>query len=314
MYRGLKVAVSIPAYNEELLITKTLSTLPEFVDYIYVTNDGSADLTLEVLTGLAEVDRRITVFDNDRNRGVGYSVVRGLKAAVEGDADLICVMAADAQCDPAYLAKMCDEVLDTHADYVKANRFTSLEALRQMPRFRRIGNIVITLINKFATGYYSIFDSQNGYGVFTRAILERLPFELIGERYDYENTLLLSLGVVDARVKDHPVPAVYGDEVSTIKLFPTVRRALSVCFAGFWRRIYFKYVVFNFHPLALFLFAGLTLAGLGTVFGLVLIVLRVVEGSPPTSGTVMLSVLPILVGFQLMLTAIIMDVNNEKRP
>jgi hypothetical protein len=77
-----------------------------------------------------------------------------------------------------------------------------------MPRFRRTGNIVVTLLNKFATGYYSIFDSQNGYGVFSRNALERIPFELIGERYDYENTLLLAMSVINGRIKDHPVPAV----------------------------------------------------------------------------------------------------------
>lgn len=314
MYRGLRVAVSIPAYNEELLIGKTIATMPDFVDYIIVTNDGSKDRTLEVLRGIAEDDKRLIVFDNDRNRGVGYSVVRGLKEALNLGADLACVMAADAQCDPGYLQKMCDEAIDTRADYVKANRFNNLTALRKMPTFRRVGNIVITLINKFATGYYSVFDSQNGYGVFKRATLEKLPFELIGERYDYENTLLLALGVIDARVKDYPVPAIYGDETSTIKLFPTIRRALSVLFVGFWRRVYFKYVVFNFHPLSLFLFGGMALATLGTAFGLYLAGIRIFVGDSPSSGSVMLSVLPVIVGFQLLLTAMIMDVNNEQRP
>jgi glycosyltransferase involved in cell wall biosynthesis len=314
MYRGQRVAVSIPAYNEQLLIGKTIATMPDFVDYIVVTNDGSKDRTLEMLRNIAEDDKRVIVFDNDRNRGVGYSVTRGLKHALELDADLICVMAADAQCDPNYLHKLCDEAIDTRADYVKANRFNNLTALRAMPTFRRLGNIVITLINKFATGYYSIFDSQNGYAVFKRATLEKLPFELIGERYDYENTLLLALGVIDARVKDYPVPAIYADETSTIKLFPTIRRALSVLFVGFWKRIYFRYIVFNFHPLALFLFGGMALVGLGVAFGLVLAYLRVFMGDPPSSGTVMLSVLPIVVGFQLLLSAMIMDVNNEQRP
>jgi hypothetical protein len=207
--------------------------------------------------------------------------------------DLVAVMAADAQCDPSYLEKMCDVLIDEKLDYVKANRYNNLDALRAMPTFRRIGNVVITIVNKFATGYYSIFDSQNGYGVFSLATLDRLPFELVGERYDYENTLLLAMSVSNARSKDHPVPAVYGDEVSSIKLLPTIYRALRVLFVGFWRRIYYKYVIFDFHPVALFLVGGLLLG---------------------TSGTVMLAVLPFLTGLQLLLTALILDVNNEKRP
>jgi glycosyltransferase involved in cell wall biosynthesis len=314
MYRGLRVAVAIPAYNEERLITKTIETMPDFVDCIVVTNDGSKDATLQVLTELAKVHPRLVVLDNDRNRGVGYSVVRGLKEAVARDMDLVAVMAADAQCDPSYLSKMCDVLIDEKLDYVKANRFNNLSALRAMPRFRRTGNIVVTLLNKFATGYYSIFDSQNGYGVFSRSALERLPFELIGQRYDYENTLLIAMSVINGRIKDHPVPAIYGDEVSTIPLVSTVTRALRVLFFGFWRRIYYKYVVFDFHPIALFLYFGLFLAGAGFLGGLALAYFRIFEGLTPSSGTVMLSALPMIIGLQMVLTALIMDVNNERRP
>lgn len=313
MYRGMRVAAVIPAYNEELLIAKAISELPDFVDLIVATNDGSTDRTLEILEQLAEENKKLVVLNNPRNRGIGYTIVRGLKEAVTRDADLVVPIAGDAQCDTSHLARMIDRLLDERLDYIKANRFNNLTALKAMPPFRRVGNVVITLINKFATGYYSIFDSQNGYGIFPRATLERLPFELIGERYDYENTLLLALGIINARIKDIPVPAIYGDETSTIKFFPTMRRALSVLFVGFWRRIYYKYVVFNFHPLALFLFGGLILTSLSVAFGLVLGYLRIFLGSSPSSGTVMLAVVPFLVGFQLLLSAIVMDVNNEGR-
>jgi len=314
MYRGFTVAVAIPAYNEERLITKTVETMPDYVDCVIVTNDGSTDSTLEVLNRLAEDNKKLVVLDNDQNRGVGYTVVRGLKEGRERRMDLVAVMAADAQCDPSYLEKMCDVLIDEKLDYVKANRYNNLDALRAMPAFRRIGNVVITIVNKFATGYYSIFDSQNGYGVFSLATLDRLPFELVGQRYDYENTLLLAMSVINARIKDHPVPAVYGDEVSSIKLLPTIYRALRVLFVGFWRRIYYKYVIFDFHPVALFLVGGLLLGTIGFAFGLVLAGLRIFAGDSPSSGTVMLAVLPFLTGLQLLLTALILDVNNEKRP
>ncbi len=314
MYRDRRVAIVVPAYNEQLLISKTVSELPDFVDLIIAVNDGSTDRTAEVLKDLQEAHKRLEVLDNGKNRGLGYSLVRGYKEALTRDVDIIGIVAGDAQCDPEYLYKMCDKLIDEDVDYVKANRFNNLEALKAMPPFRRIGNIVITLINKFATGYYSIFDSQNGYGVFRRTTMERLPFELIGERYDYENTMLLAMGVINGKVKDCPVPAIYGDEVSTIKFFPVMRRALSVLFVGFWRRILYKYVIFNFHPLALFLFSGLFLSVVGFGYGAFLAIERIFAGVQPTSGTVMLAVLPMLVGFQLLLTAIVMDVNNENRP
>ncbi len=313
MYRDLRVAAVVACFNEEAMIAKAIAEIPDFVDLIVVTNDGSKDRTLEVIHEIAAENPKVVALDNVRNRGMGYSLVRGMKEAFARGSDVFVPIAGDAQSDTTQLTRMIDKLVDERLDYVKANRFNNLTALKAMPPFRRLGNVVISLINKFATGYYTIFDSQNGYGVFPRSTLERLPFELIGERYDYENTLLLALGVINARVRDIPVPAIYGDETSTIKFFPTMRRALSVLFVGFWRRIYYKYVIFNFHPLALFLFGGILLTTLSAVFGAVLAYLRIFTGSSPSSGTVMLAVVPFLVGFQLLLSAIVMDVNNEGR-
>jgi hypothetical protein len=172
---------------------------------------------------------------------------------------------------------------------------------------------VITILTKFATGYYSIFDSQNGAGVFRRSTLEKLSLDLIGNGYDYENTLLVALSIVGATVKDYPVKAIYGEEESTIRVVPTALRALRVSFTGFWKRIWYKYILYNFHPIALFLVSGVTLFLVGFGFSLFMLVERLAAGASPTTGTVMLGVLPLILSFQLILTAIQMDVNNENR-
>jgi glycosyltransferase involved in cell wall biosynthesis len=311
MYRDLRLTMVIPAYNEEKLIGKTIATLPKFVDYAVVVNDGSQDRTLEKLHELRRKDARVIVVDNGANQGVGATVVNGFRRALETDTDLIGVMAADAQCDPDYISKMVDRLIEEQADYVKANRFVHKEALAKMPTYRRLGNIFITMLTKFATGYYSIFDSQNGYGIFTRRIMETMSLELIGKRYDYENTLLIALSIAGAKVRDEPVPAIYGDEVSSIKFLPTAYRALQANFVGFWRRVYYKYVLFNFHPIALFLFSGLFLTLFGVLFGAAITYRRVFEDLSPSTGTVMIVVVPLILGIQLLLTAVTMDMNNE---
>lgn len=311
MYRKAKIAMVIPAYNEEKLIGKTIETLPDFIDYAIVINDGSKDRTLGVLESIRTKNQKLIIVNNDGNHGVGTTVVNGFRRGLETDADIIGVMAGDAQCDPDYISKMVDILIDKSVDYVKANRFVHRDALANMPTYRRIGNIFITILTKFSTGYYSIFDSQNGYGVFTREILEKISFDLIGKRYDYENTLLTALSIVNAKVRDEPVPAIYGDEVSSIKFLPTAYNALRANFIGFWRRIYYKYVLFNFHPIALFLFSGVFLGFFGTVFSLFVIYRRLFENLSPSTGTTMIAVVPIFLGFQLLLTAITMDMNNE---
>lgn len=311
MYRKLRVAAILPCYNEEKLIAKTITTLPDFVDDIIAVDDKSTDDTWKIISDLSKRDKRVAPIHLDANEGIGGAYVHGFDYALEHKADLIFTMAGDAQCNQNYMSNMIDTLIDQNLDYVKANRFVHLEELKQMPTFRRVGNTVITILTKFSSGYYSIFDSQNGYGVFKRATLERLPFEHIGRRYDYENTLLIALAIMGAKVKDEPVPAIYGDEVSTIPVFKTTMRALKVVWKGFWRRMYYKYVVVNFHPIALFLFSGLLTLGFGVGFGIFLAIDRIVTHTPPSTGSVMIAVLPIILGFQLLLSAITMDMNNE---
>jgi glycosyltransferase involved in cell wall biosynthesis len=314
MFRHLRVAVVVPCYNEEKLIGKTIATMPDIVDTIIAVNDGSTDNTLAVLGDIAADDPRVIVLDNDRNHGIGYSLVHGFKHALATtDADIIGVLAGDAQCDPTYIAPMLEVLEDEKLDYVKANRFFHRDALKAMPRYRQFGNVFISLLTKFSTGYYSISDTQNGYGFFTRRIMEKMDFHYVGERYDYENTVLIALSIAGARIQDFPVPAIYGDETSTIKVLPTSLRALRAVWVGFWRRLYRKYIFQSFHPVALFLLSGLFLSLIGFVFGVVLIYNRVANGVSPSSGTVMLAVLPLIVGFQLLMTSILMDMNNEGR-
>jgi len=314
MYKNSKIAVVIPAYNEEKLITKTIDTVPDFVDYIITINDGSKDKTLKIITDLAKKNKKLTVLNSEVNLGLGATMVHGYKRALETDADLFVIMAGDAQCDPDYLVKMTDELLSSNADYVKANRFIDMEALRKMPTFRRIGNIFITMLTKFATGYYSIFDTQNSYGIMRRKVLERMPMELIGKRYDFENTQLIAMSIISTRIKDYPVPAIYGEEKSSIKLLPTIIYVLKADFIGFWRRFYYKYVLYNFHPIALFLVSGLVLTTFGSIYGLYIVFRRIFDNLSPSTGTVMLVVVPFFLGFQLLLTALVMDVNNEEKP
>ena len=313
MYKKLSIGVAVPAYNEEKLIEKTLTTMPEFIDHIVVINDHSNDKTLSIIQKLQKKDKRITIIDNSENHGIGYSLTKGLKKAAELGCDRIAVMAGDAQMDPNQLSPMLDNMAKRNLDFIKANRFMHLEALKSMPKYRRIGNIIVTILTKFATGYYSIFDTQNGYVVYSKDVIERMPWNLIGNRYEFENTILIGLSIIDAKIGDFPMPALYGDETSTIKIFSTTMRVLKCLMIGFWQRIYYKYILYSFHPIALFLLTGLTLFTIGIIAGIWLIVAKIITSISPTSGTVMLAVLPIILGIQLLLTALVMDVSEERR-
>ena len=208
---------------------------------------------------------------------------------------------------------MLDDFIDKSADYVKASRFFHREAFKTMPKYRQFGNIFISLLTKFSTGYYSITDITNGCGWLRRDIIEKVDFTIVERRYDYETSMLTALSIVDAKVIDHAVPAHYGNEKSTIKLLPTAWRNLKAVWKGFWRRIYYKYVLYGFHPIALFLFTGVFFLIVSIFLAIFLLSIKLLTGQSPTAGSVMLAVLPFILSVQLVLTALSMDVSNEQR-
>lgn len=312
MYKKLKTAVVIPAYNEEKLIARTIDEVPDFVDYIIVVNDGSKDDTHNIVAAISRKNNKVTLIDNEVNSGIGYTLIHGFKHSLaETDAEAIGIVAGDAQFDSSYLGPMLDDFIQYKLDYIKASRFFHREAFKKMPKYRQFGNIFITLLTKFSTGYYTITDITNGCGFLRRSILEKVDFDIVKHRYDYETSMLTALSIVGAKIKDHAVPAHYGEEKSTIKLIPTALRNLRAIWQGFWLRIYYKYVLFNFHPIALFLFTGMLFILVGLVTGIILIFQKLAYDLSPSTATVMLCVLPIILGFQMLLAALIMDVDNE---
>ncbi len=314
MYRKTEVSVVVPCYNEEKLIEKTIEKIPSFVDHIIIVNDASTDSTLDKINLLKKSNKKVVVIDLEENQGIGGALMSGYSHALENTkSTAIGIVAGDDQFDTGYLQSMLDDFIDQSADYVKASRFFHRKEFMTMPRHRRYGNIFISLLTKFSTGYYSITDITNGCGFLRRSILEKVDFSMVQRRYDYETSMLTALSIADAKVIDHAVPAFYGDETSTIKLLPTALRNLRAVWIGFWKRIFYKYVLFGFHPIALFLFSGVIVFGLGFIAGLIIFIDKVTTGSSPTTASVMMSVLPIILGFQLVLTALSMDVSNERK-
>ena len=224
MYRDLRVAVVVPAHNEERLVGTVIRTSPDLVDHIIVVDDASPDGTAEAARAVG--DPRAEVITLEVNQGVGGAILAGHRRALELGADVSVVMAGDAQMDPAYLPTLLDPIADGTAQFTKANRFYGPGTFEGMPRYRIVGNIVMSFMTKAASGYWNLFDPLNGYTAIHRSALEPLDLDRIAKRYDFENDLLVNLNILRVRARDVPIPAVYGDEVSGLKL--AHRRAADV--------------------------------------------------------------------------------------
>lgn len=313
MYKKHKIFVSVPAYNEEKLIGKTLETIPSLVDNIIVVDDKSRDKTVEQIQRCQKKDKRIHLIASKENLGLGDTVIKAHSFAADKGADIVVVMAGDNQMDPAYLALLLDVLIENKQDYVKGNRFFHRQDLKKMPLFRIIGNIFLTLIAKFSTGYWSISDPINGYTALKIETFKKIDVLNIGSRYGFEPSLLIELSLLNAKVKDVFIPARYGDEKSKVDLLVDPLKVIQVFMKGFVRRMFYKYTLYNFHPIALFYSVGFLLFSIGLFFGFVIaynsFVLRIVS----TPATVMLFVVPFLLGVQLILQAIVLDIQNEPK-
>jgi glycosyltransferase involved in cell wall biosynthesis len=311
MYKNQRIAVVVPAHNEALNLSGVITTIPDFVDHIIVVDDCSSDDTA-VIAG-ASNDPRVVNSCTDRNRGVGGATLHGYANALALGCDIAVKMDGDGQMSPEHLHLLLDAIIDQDYDYAKGNRFLAGESLQLMPRHRLFGNIVLTFVNKLASGYWHIFDPQNGFTAIKCEVLRRLNLEKIHQRYFFENDMLIALNFHNARVRDVAIPARYRGERSELNPFKVGITFPLLFIPRFWRRIYQKYVLRDFSPIALFLFMGLILLVWGVAFGIYHWVLSIVTEHVATTGTVMLSVLPLILGFQLILQAIVLDIQETPK-
>ena len=310
MLEGKRVAVVVPAFDEEALIGETLASIPEFVDRIYVVDDHSQDGT--AVRAQEVGDPRVEVIAHDRNEGVGAAIVSGYRRAVAEGIDVACVMAADGQMDPADLETIAGAVARGEVEYAKANRLFTGQAWELMPRHRYLGNAVLSMLTKIASGYWHVADSQSGYTAISRAQLERLDLDRIYPRYGFPNDMLVHLNVWNARVRDIPSRPIYGHgERSGIKLWRVVPSIAWLLLKGFFWRLREKYVIRDFHPLVFFYVLGILLTVAGLVLGAVETVLRL-RGNELTTPTMILVALLLISGSQFTLFAMWFDMESNK--
>jgi glycosyltransferase involved in cell wall biosynthesis len=229
MLHGKRITVVVPAFNTSVRVTRVIATLPDFVDRCVVVDDASTDDTPAHLG--ACVDPRVAVVRHAENRGVGGAIATGYLRALDHGAELVAVMAGDAQMDPSDLAALAEPVALGRADYAKGNRLGHPECRRAMPLTRWVGNVALSAMTRAATGLDHVGDSQCGYTVVSRRVLERVDVARMWSRYGYPNHLLGALAHAGLRVVDVTVRPVYADERSGVRLrdaLVTVPRILAL--------------------------------------------------------------------------------------
>jgi dolichol-phosphate mannosyltransferase len=307
----LRVTVIIPAYRAAETIEKVLDGIPAWVDAIYVVDDASDDDTAARVRACR--DPRVRVLAHETNRGVGAAMVTGYREALREGTDICVKVDADGQMDPAYLPDLIEPLVQGHADYTKGNRFHDTEALKAMPFVRLVGNGALSFLLKAASGQWHLFDPTNGYVAIHRTALTALDLRRVHPRYFFESSMLILLGTVGAVVEDVRMPAQYGAERSHLSVGRALAEFPWQALRYGLRRVLWRYLIADFNAVSLLLVCGIPLVVFGAVFGLYHWIDSARTGALTPTGTVMLAVLPLIVGFQLLLQALVLDVQGAPR-
>jgi glycosyltransferase involved in cell wall biosynthesis len=262
MFRDRTVAVVVPAYDEAGFVGDVLASMPASVDRIYPVDDASTDGTWAELRAVAHGDAtspadgaadplgsggeftralaarvcesagagRVLALRHGRNRGAGGAVKTGYLAALAAGADLVATIDGDGQMDPALLDRFLRPLVDGSAAYATGSRFERRSDTREMPAFRRAGNVLLTHLARVATGYRDLSDPVNGYTAITRRALRDIDVPTLYEGYGYGIDVLARLHAAGYGVVDVPRPSSYGAETSSIRYstyVPRVSRLLA---------------------------------------------------------------------------------------
>lgn len=302
------VAAVVPAYDEGRLIVEVVSGLPGWMDWIIVVDDASRDDTAAQVERIA--DPRVVLLRHESNRGVGAASVTGFEEALRRGADIVVKLDGDGQMDPEQLPALLDPLLCHQADMAKANRYFSLDSVRRMPAVRMLGNAGLTFLVKLASGYWNSFDPANGYLAIRASVLRMLPLDRLPRRFFFESGLLVELGILRAVVWNVPIPARYGDDRSTLSVARVLLDFPPRLVWGLCRRIFWRYYVHDFSAVSVFLLLGVPAFLFGTLKGTAIWIQRSSRGEFTPAGMVMLLAMPIILGFQLILQAVVLDVGN----
>lgn len=299
----------IPTYRARETICDVVRGALRYVDTVIVVDDacpaGSGDLVRQTFRAHPSVE----VVKRPKNGGVGAATKTGLERALELACDVIVKIDSDGQMDPSYIPSIVELFeADHNLAYVKGNRFFDSRVLSKMPAIRLFGNSFLSLFSKFASGYWNILDPTNGYLAFNGRLLPAVNWSGLEDCYFFEISALCEFGLKRATIAEMEMETIYGQESSSLSIWRTIFEFPPKLAWLFMRRVLLQYFVFDINLGSLYILLGLMLGGFGAGFAAFEWVQSIVTGVPRTTGTVMLGVLPFLMGFQLVLNALLYDV------
>lgn len=305
----MRVAAVVPCFRVRRHILDVVERALGQVDMIYVVDDCCPEHSGDAVAEQFDTPK-VRVIRHEINQGVGGAVTTGYLAALADGIDIVIKLDGDGQMDPDYIPALIAPILAGTADYTKGNRFFDIDFLRDMPPVRVFGNSSLSFINKISSGYWNIMDPTNGYTAIHASALRALDASKLAKRYFFESDMLFRLNVIRAVVRDVPMPAIYGDEQSNLKVGQVLMDFPRRYLKNFFKRFFYNYILRDMNIGTIETLLGGTLFLAGTLWGIGNWISHGIDGQTTPVGTVMLAALPIILGSQLLLAAIGYDIYN----
>jgi dolichol-phosphate mannosyltransferase len=308
--RPSRIAAVVPCYRVRQHIKSVIESMPSQVTKIYIVDDCCPEESGLFVQNNVE-DARICIIRNERNAGVGGAVKNGFKRALEDGMDIVVKIDGDGQMDPFLLPLFCSPIQVGAADYTKGNRFYDLTCIRQMPPIRIVGNAILSFLTKLSTGYWSLFDVNNGFVAISSSVLRHINFDEVSDSYFFETDMLFQLGLLRAKVVDIPMDARYADEVSSLKISRVCGEFALKHAKNLFKRILYNYFLRDFSVASLQLVLGLILLVIGLIAGSLVWAHTIHTLIPTPLGTVMLIATALFSGLLFLLSFINYDMSNS---
>jgi len=256
---------------------------------------------------------RFVLINFHKNAGVGTAISKGYRYCRDQHIDCTAVMAGDGQMDPNELEKICLPVVNGEVDYTKGNRLSHRSAYLVIPKIRYLGNSVLSLFTKIASGYWHISDTQTGYTAISLNALNAIQLHKIYPKYGCPNDILVKLNIAFCSIKEVPTKPVYNvGEKSKMKVLKVIPKISWLLFISFWKRLYIKYLFRDFHPLFLLYHFGFLLLLLNIPFTLDAI-RSLTPGVDIDIKDALLFVFCTISGLQALFFAMWMDMQDNER-
>jgi glycosyltransferase involved in cell wall biosynthesis len=304
-----KIAVVIPCYKVKNKILSVIELIGNEVDNIYVIDDFCPERSGDFVKKHCN-DERVNIIYHKVNLGVGAAVISGYKAAINDNCDVIVKIDGDNQMDPRIINNFVSPIANGYADYAKGNRFHNIESVLQMPNIRIFGNAALSVLTKISSGYWNIFDPTNGYTAISSKVAKLLPHGKISNRFFFETDILFRLNTLKAVVIDVPIQAKYEDEKSNLEIRKIIFEFSYKHVRNFLKRVFYNYYLRDVSIASFQLPLAITFLIFGIVYGLLKWNLSMDSLVTASAGTVMLSALPIIIGFQLLMSFISYDIGT----